>query len=181
MAGAEVVEAVAGGLLVFFVPGYAVTRATFPEWRLGGPTTVLRLLEIVALSFVLSVVLTVVVGALLLAVGPSGFAATWSNPVLESGLAAIALVAFVAGWVRGAYGAPGARAAAPATAADESGAWELDRELDRLAREERRLAHALRVRATGSADDHRLRAELDAIRLRRDELVRRREAEYATP
>jgi hypothetical protein len=179
MDGVSVVEAIVGGLLVFFVPGYALTRATFPEWRLGGPAGSLRLLEIVALAFVLSVVLTVLVGYVLLAAGPTGFQAAWSDPVVEATLAGVALVAFVAGWFRGAYrSSPPARAAT--TDADrEAEPFELLHRLDLLAREERRLRHRLRTRGADHAEQQQIERQLEELRIEVTELRRRREAEYA--
>ncbi|MGA9840161.1 MAG: DUF1616 domain-containing protein [Thermoplasmata archaeon] len=179
MPGASPPEAVAGLFLVFFLPGYALTRAMFPEWRLRGPAAFLRLVETVTLAFVLSVGLTVLAGYLLLTVAPGGFRAYWSDPVLEAVLAGITVVAFVAGWVEGAY-----RREPPSThVADgglgDEGAWELTRELDRLGREERRLNHALRTLAVPS-DEPRIREELTQVRARREELRQVREVEYAS-
>jgi len=172
-------EIVAGFLLVFFVPGYALAKATFPEWRVRGPDGLLRLVELVTLGFVLSVVLTVIVGYALLAAAPGGFQAYWTDPLLEAVLAGIAAIALVGGWFRGAY----ARIPPAATASDapfgETGAWELSRELDRLAREERRVRHELRVHGSDPAEARRLRDELDRIDSERSELQRHREAEYA--
>jgi hypothetical protein len=178
MAGASYPEAFIGLLLVFFVPGYAVVKATFPEWRVRGREVYLRFLEIVTLAFVLSVVLTVLVGSLLL-VTPGGFQAYWTDPVLESVLAGVALVAFAAGWFRGAY-----RKVPPSAPAseggDEASAWELTRELEAIGREERRLEHALRVGGQSSGETARLETELRELRSRRDELRRDREAQYAS-
>jgi len=179
MVGADLAEAMAGVLLVFFVPGYTLTKATFPEWRLRGPAAGLRLLETFSLALVLSVVLTVVVGYGLLRGAPGGFQAFWTDPVLEAALAGIAAAGFVAGWVRGAY----AREPPPPRVeedAGEEGVWELARELEQLGREERRLTHLLRARAATPAEQTRLRAELGEIQARREELQRRREGEYAT-
>lgn len=172
-------EVVVGLLLLFFVPGYALTKATFPEWRIRGRSAILRLLEIVTLSFVLSVVLTVVVGYFLLAASPSGFQAYWSDPALEVGLAVIAAVAFAVGWLRGAYAAEPPPVGTP-EGPDERGAWEVSRELERLGREERRLNHQLRVSGSDPATASRLREELDRIAEERAEIQRRREAEYAS-
>jgi uncharacterized membrane protein len=174
-------EVVAGGLLVFFVPGYALAKATFPEWRVRGREALLRLLELVTLGFVLSVVLTVLVGYALLAAAPGGFQAYWTDPLLEAVLAGIAVVAFLVGWLRGAY----AREPPEAAAADEvdtgdAGAWELSRELDRLAREERRIRHELRVTGKDSPEARRLAGELDRVGAERAALQQRREAEYAS-
>jgi peptidyl-tRNA hydrolase, PTH2 family len=97
-------EAVAGGALLFFVPGFAVAKAVFPERRHTDPDGLLWLVELAALGFVLSVVLTVVVGYLLLVGSPGGFRADWSDPLLEACLAALALVAFVVGLFEGVSG-----------------------------------------------------------------------------
>jgi hypothetical protein len=180
MAGASYPEAFAGLVLVFFLPGYLLTRATFPEWRLRGREAFLRLLETLTLGFVLSVVLTVLVGTLLL-LTPGGFQAYWSDPVLESVLAAIALVAFVAGWFRGAYHRETPPAPVPgAGGSGEAGAWELSRQLEALGREERRLRHALRVGGQPANETARLEAQLVELESRREALRREREAEYAT-
>lgn len=179
MVGANLAESIAGILLVFFVPGYTLTKATFPEWRVRGSTAGLRLLETVSLAFVLSVVLTVVVGYGLLRVAPAGFQADWSDPVLEAALAGIAVVGFVAGWLRGAY-AREPPASPVEEGAGEEGAWELARELERLGREERRLTHRLRTLSGNPTEQTRLREELGEVNARREELQRHREGEYDT-
>lgn len=164
-------EAVAGGLLLFVVPGFAVARSVFPEWRFRGPDGARRALETATLSFVLSIALTVLVGTALLGLAPGGFSAAWSDPLLEALLAAIAAVAFVAGWARGAYArvAPPAPTGEPADARGEEHAWELTRQLDRLHREDRALAR----RADGLAADGPEAAELAR---ERSEIARRIEA-----
>jgi uncharacterized protein DUF1616 len=172
-------EVAAGLLLLFFVPGYTLAKATFPEWRIRGPGATLLLLEIATLSFVTSIVLTVLVGYFLLTAGPAGFQADWSDPVLEAILAGIAAVGFGIGWARGAY-----RRVPPAPSApeppDERGAWELVQELDRLHRDERRLQHDLRRAGSDAAESDRLRRELERIRSEAAALRARRESEYAT-
>ena len=180
MVGADLPEAIVGVLLVFFVPGYTLTRATFPEWRLRGPEASLRLLETVTLALVLSVVLTVLVGYGLLTAAPGGFQAYWTDPVLEAVLGGVAAVGFVAGWVRGAYLRVPPLRHAPGTAKAEEGAWELTRELERLEREERRLNHSLRTRGADPVQQVRLREELDRLKALRERLQERREAQYAT-
>jgi len=171
-------EAIAGGLLVFFVPGFFVTRALFPEWRLRGTGALTRLVETLTLSFVLSVTLTVLVGYLLLTAAPGGFQAYWTDPVLEAVLAAVAVLAFAVGMLRSvsSRGMP----VRPLTEPDPgaSGAWELTRELDRLSQEERRLQHALRV-SRGRAEEGEIRENIEKVRSETEELRRRREAEYA--
>jgi Protein of unknown function (DUF1616) len=172
-------ELVAGLLLLFFLPGYALTKATFPEWRVRGPEATLRLLEITTLAFVTSVVLTVLVGYFLLVAGPTGFQAYWTDPELEGILAGITALGFGVGWVRGAYRRDPPSAPMPEPA-DEVGAWELVEELDRLRRDERRVRHDLRQAARDSADAARLHQELERIQAESAELRSRREAEYAT-
>jgi uncharacterized membrane protein len=171
-------EILAGFLLIFFVPGFTVTRATFPEWRVRGAGGRRRLVETVTLSFVLSVGLTVLVGYAILAGGPTGFQASWSDPVLEAILAGIAAVAFVVGIARGAYRRepPPGPSAAPEAEVDP---LELTRELDRLAREERRIRHQLRVGTPPPAEQEQLNARLAAIVSERSELETRQEASFA--
>jgi uncharacterized membrane protein len=176
----SVTEGLAGGLLLFFVPGYAVAKALFPEWRVRGPEGGRRLLEIVTLSFVTSVGLTVVVGFGILDLAPGGLAATWSDPVLEGALAAVALVALVAALFRGAFARIAPTAVRAMAGTGEEGAWELSRELERLGRDERRLQHALRVSSGSPAESGRLTAELDSVRAEREALRRKREDEYAS-
>jgi uncharacterized membrane protein len=176
----SVAQGIAGGLLLFLVPGYALTKAVFPEWRVRGPEASRRLVEIVTLSFVTSIGLTVVVGYGILDLAPGGFAAAWSDPVLEVVLASVALLALVVALFRGAF-ARNPPAAAPVSAGGgEEGAWELSRELDRLARDERRLQHDLRVSSHNPAETSRLTAELESVRAERNALSRKREEEYGT-
>jgi uncharacterized membrane protein len=175
-----IAEGVAGGLILFFVPGYAIAKALFPEWRVRGPEGGRRLLEIVTLSFVTSIGLTVVVGFGILDLVPGGFAAAWSDPVLEGALAAVALVGFVAAFFRGAFARTPPASPPTAMEAGEEGAWELSRELERLGRDERRLQHALRVYAQNPTEVARLTAELESVKAERDTLRRKREDEYAT-
>jgi len=176
-------EAVVGGLLLFFVPGYAVTKAVFPEWRVRGGDGGRRLLEIVTLSFVTSVGFTVLVGYGLLDLAPGGFAAGWNDPLLESALAAVAVVGLGVALLRGAFSRvppTGHGSISVVGAGGEEGAWEVSRELERLGRDERRLQHALRVAAQDTAETARLTDELARVREERDSLRRKREGEYAT-
>ncbi|HKN06835.1 MAG TPA: DUF1616 domain-containing protein [Thermoplasmata archaeon] len=179
MTAVNIAESLAGGLLLFFVPGYAVTKALFPEWRVLGPDGARRLLEVVTLSFVTSIGLTVVVGFGILSLAPGGFAAAWSDPVLEAALAAVTVLGFAAAFARGAFArAPPTAPPAP-TAPGEEGAWEVSRELERLGRDERRLEHALRVSHENPTETARLTAELESLRAEREAIRRQREEEYA--
>jgi hypothetical protein len=173
-------EGLVGGLLLFFVPGYALTKALFPEWRLRGPLAGRRLVEVVTLSFVTSIGLTVVVGFGILDLAPGGFSAAWSDPLLEAVLATLAGAAFVVSIFRGAWSHVAPAAPSEGGTSGEEDAWELSRELERLGRDERRLEHALRVTTPSPAESARLSAELESVRAEREALRRRREEEYVS-
>ncbi len=183
MAGpTDVLSVAVGVLLVFFLPGFVVTRALWPERRLLRGTGAARaLLETVTLSLVLSVVLTVLVGYLLVEISPGGFEAFWRDPVLEVVLGGITLVAFGAGLLQGAYFRRPVTSAPTVAEVGEEGAWELDRRLERLRQRERRLERAL-ARASDSSSDGsvRLRGELDEVRAEAEAVRRRREGQYAS-
>jgi uncharacterized membrane protein len=171
-------ETFAGLLLVFFAPGYFVTRALFPEWRLRPGDRLRPLLETVTLSFVLSIVLTVLVGEVMLVSFPGGFAATWSDPTLELVLTVVALVAFGVALARGAFARE--PVAGPSAAPHpEEGPWELTRALDRVAAEERTVRRRLRDLPRGSAAAEAAQARIDELRRERETLGRRREEQYA--
>lgn len=161
-----------GAALFFFLPGFAVARAVFPEKRFRGAAGLRGALELVVLSFVLSVALTVLVGYLLLSVAPGAFSATWDTPTLEVALAALAAVGFGVGAARGAYSATPPAGRAPAALAGDEGAWQLSRKLDRLAAERR----AARRERTGAAEAGT--ARLARIDDEEGALARAREAEY---
>ena len=176
--GGNPAEAAVGLALVFVLPGFAIGRATFPEWRFRGPDALTRVVETAALSLLLSVGVTILLGFGWLNLPGTGFAATWSNPTLELSLAAVTVVALVVAWGRGAF----RRAPPPAPALEPEGgaegAWETMRKAEGLAREERRLQHALR-RPPAGADVARLRADLDRVTEEIKALRAAREAEYA--
>ncbi len=179
MSGLILLESGVGFVLVFFLPGYAISRALFPEWRLRGPLALRRLVELTTLSFVLSVTLTALVGYGLLTAAPGGFQAAWSNPVLEGVLLGVTVVAGGAGVARGAYRRDPLASPAPSSSGGEEGAFELTRQLDLLGREERRIRHGLRSPAPTPPERDRLRHRLEEIEEERADLSRRREAEYA--
>ncbi len=178
MGSLAVVEAVAGGLLIFVLPGFTIAKAVFPERRLATPQGVRWAIELAALSLVLSVVLTVVVGYGLLVGAPGGFTAAWSDPLLEVVLAAITLVAFAVGWLEGAYAREAPVRPGPPPETDP---WELTQSLDRLQRERRGLERQLRALAPSSTEDgDGLRRRIEAIAAQERTLRERQEAEYAT-
>jgi len=179
MTAVAVLEVVVGALIVFFVPGYAATRALFPEWRIRGRDALRRSVETLTLSLVLRVVLTVLIGYLLLVAAPGGFQAAWNDPVLEAVLLGVAVVAFVVAALRGAFAHPPPTSADRGTPPGEEGAWELTRELDQLGREERRLRRTLATSEPSSREEQDLRSRLVQVEGRSAELRRRREGEYA--
>ena len=178
MGPGNAVETLVGLLLLFVVPGYAVTRAVFPEWRMRGENALRRGVEVLTLSFVLSVSLTVLLGYVLLSAFSGGFSAAWSDPLLEATLAAVTLVAGSVAYLRGAFArVPPIPPRWTEEEPGEEGAWEVTVELDRLAREERRLEHDLRRIGADPERTRVLRSSLEGVRAERESLERRREAE----
>ena len=171
------VEALLGVLLVFVLPGFALSRALFPEWRFRGPAGLLRAVETGAMSLVLSAAVTILGGFVLLNT-PAGFSATWSDPTLEGVLAGITVLGLAVAAYRGAFArvAPTARPLEPLSG-EEGGAEALAR-AEELAREERRLRHALRV-APDDASAARLKDDLGRVRAEVQRLGTAREEEYA--
>ncbi|MCI4319545.1 MAG: DUF1616 domain-containing protein [Thermoplasmata archaeon] len=171
--------AVLGGLLVFALPGYAVTKAVFPEWRLRGPNALLTAVELATLSFVLSVVLSVLVGFVLLNTAPAGFQANWTDPRLEAALGAITALGLTGAVARGGF----ARVAPSAPLLEEdqgaTGGWEAVRRLDRLVREERGLRRSLVAAPPGSEEERELRSRIERVRAEAASVRTSREAELA--
>ncbi|MCI4349476.1 MAG: DUF1616 domain-containing protein [Thermoplasmata archaeon] len=169
--------AVGGLLLLFFLPGFAVTRALFPEQRVVRPRSIRTLVEQVTLSVFVSLALTVLVGFALLGTS-GGFGAAPSDPLVELALVAVTVVALVTAVLRGSFSA-----VPPATVSTEEpgneGALELVRALDDLAREERRLRHRMRGAPGDSLEHAKVAAELETVRDEATRLRARREAEYA--
>ncbi|MHB8351302.1 MAG: hypothetical protein ACYDFT_01200 [Thermoplasmata archaeon] len=169
----------AGGALLLALPGLAWTRAVFPEWRFRGPLAITRAIETAALALLISVSLTILVGFALTFGSDSGFPATWSDPILEAILAALAVVGLAVALARGGFDriAPSAPPPEPAPGADSPAP--LLGELVRIRRDGRRIEHLMRQRDLPERDRQRLRAELGELRAREGELRRAREAEYA--
>ncbi len=169
-------EMVAGLLLLFVLPGFTVTKAVFPEWRIRGDEALLRATELGTLTLTVSAALVVLVGFGIENGTAAGFEATWSDPVLETALALIALAAFAVGWVRGAYRHDPPAAAPRAPIPGEEGAWELLGELDALRREERRLLHARRTAPAAGRPE--IEARLAEVRAEADRRRSERAEEY---
>ena len=169
-------DAVVGLLLLFVLPGFTITKAVFPEWRVRGDDALLRATELGTMTLTVSAALVVLVGFGIENGTVAGFSATWSDPVLEAALAVIAVAAFAAGWIRGAYRREPPAAPSTEPVPGEAGAWELLRELDALRREERRLLHALRH--ASSAERPGIEARLAEVRAGAERRRTAREEEY---
>ncbi len=135
-------------------------------------------METAALTLLLSVAYTVLVGSVLLNLSTVGFSATWSHPVLEEGLLAITGAAAALAVLRGGFSRNVPPAPTPEPSGGAEGGWELMRKNEELARRERRLRHALRT-AHDARESDRIRAELDGLGRERESLRNAREAEYA--
>ncbi|MCI4362698.1 MAG: DUF1616 domain-containing protein [Thermoplasmata archaeon] len=174
----DTVEFWTGGLLLFALPGYAWTRALFPEWKIRGPHALDRAVRTGTLAFVWSLSFVVVVGSILSEIPSLGFSAAWSNPRLELILAGLSAIGFVVAFVRGAFRRVGDEAPFAALPGEDSPLPWL-REFDRLEREERRLRRALARSAPDSEGARLLTTELDRLKAESRTLRRRREDEYA--
>jgi hypothetical protein len=170
-------EAAVGLLLLFFLPGFALTRALYPERRVLRPLSLLRLVEQLTLGIVLSVAVSILVGFAWLGT-PGGVQASWSDPLVEVTLAGIAAAAFVLAFARGSF----ARLPPPGPALEAQGGLSdpttLLHELEGLHREERRIRHRLRVAGGAAPATGEDAQELERIRQEIRRLESRREAEY---
>lgn len=175
--GAELAEYWLGGALLFALPGYAWSRALFPEWRLRGRWALDAAVRLGTLSFVWSLAILVVVGSTLSEVPSLGFSAAWSDPRLELLLAGLTLVGFAVAVLRGAFSAPAPEPSGPVGPETASPLPTL-RQLDRIAREENRVRRALRRSPAGSEGRARLEEELERLRVRSEEVRRTRQEEY---
>jgi hypothetical protein len=174
----DTIEFWVGGLLLFALPGYAWTRALFPEWRLRGVHALDRAVRTGTLSFVWSLAFVVVVGSTLSEIPSLGFSAAWSDPRLELLLAGLSAIGFTLAILRGAFRPEmGGNVAPPGPGEDSPLPWL--REFDRIAREERRLKRALARSAPDSEGARRLASELDRLDSESRSLRRRREEQYA--
>jgi Protein of unknown function (DUF1616) len=176
---ANLALALVGALLVFALPGYALTKSVFPEWRVRGARALLTAVELGTMSFVLSITLTVLVGFFLLNASPGGFQATWNDPVVELVLAGITAIGVVVAYRRGAF----AREPPAAPAVEEerglSGGWEAMRRMDQLAREERGLRRSLTRIAPGSEEERQVRSRLAGVQAEASAVRAARESEVA--
>lgn len=172
-----VYEAVASVLLFFVLPGLALSRAVFPEWRFRGAGGTEHIVETAAFSLVVSVSLTVVVGFALANSPGAGFSAAWTDPILQTVLFAITVVALGVAFARGAFNRepPSGSPREPSPPARD---WETLRELDRIARERGRILRAIQRASDDPKEVRRLEARLDELNVESERVKRRREAEF---
>lgn len=173
----DALAAVAGALLVFVVPGLALNRALFPDWRFRGPSGTARVVETGVMSLFGSVALTVVVGSAL-AAGPGlTFQASWRDPELEAVLGVLSAALFAVAALRGAFRRDPPVPPATETAPAEFDGWSRLREFSAV--EERlRAARRAFIGAPSSEEQDRWRAEVRRLEGEREELRRRREVEF---
>lgn len=172
----EGAEAVAGGALLFFLPGFTSTKALFPEWHLLKSGWI-RAVELLTLSLVVSVAYTILVGFVLGNLPGSLFQAGWSDPLLEAILGGFAAVAFVIGLLRGSYSLLPLAKEPGSDVSEKPGTWETVTSLEWLRSRRRTIEVAMR-----SADAPRkqeLTRELEQIQRTEEELRAQREAEFA--
>jgi hypothetical protein len=172
-------EIAVGLLLVFALPGYAITKATFPEWRLRGPEALLRAVEIGTLSLLLSVTVTILVGFVLGNLPGSFFQAGWTDPLLEVILVGISGVGLAVAALRGGFRRTAPSIPPPEPSPGEEDPMALLRSLEASQREVRRLRHAVRTLRAGDPERDRLEKALVDAERRFQELRGAREAEYA--
>ncbi|HEV2166420.1 MAG TPA: DUF1616 domain-containing protein [Thermoplasmata archaeon] len=176
----EPLEIVAGLLLVFFLPGFAITRALFPERRVFRPLSWKNLLEQLTSSVVLSVALTILVGFVWLGTS-TGVQANWSDPLEEATLGAVAAVALGIAVARGGFSVLPPKSAPLEPQGGHSDPVEVVHRLDLLAREERTLTHRIRVVGSRSDAAQPLVQELERVQGEAARLRAEREEEYARP
>jgi hypothetical protein len=169
-------QAGAGLLLVFVLPGFAMARALFPEWRFRGELGLTRAVETVTLTLVLSVSTTILVGFMLLN-SSAGFSAVWSDPLLQITLVSITAVCAGLAWGRGAFSHVPPAGPVPEPLGGEVGGAERLAMAEHLARRSRRVRHQIRARPSPS-ELARLEAELSLLDEEARQMGEAREAEY---
>ena len=174
--------AVGAIVLFFFLPGYLLVKALWPEKRWRGPQGAITAVEMLTGGFVASLGIFLIVGFVL---GNTGqFYASPSSPTLEGILAVLAVIFLALGWIQGAY----RKDPPPAPSFVEPplpGEEDLEPMLGRFqewAREERRLqreVHRARREGAPSADRARLEEQLQELRAVRRKAERTREEELS--
>ncbi len=175
--GVSPAAAIAGLAVLFLLPGLGLTAALFPERFRPALDRALAAVEVVALSVIVSLSVTILFGELLQTAGP-GFSASWSDPRLELLDLGLGLAGLGVGAVRGAF-RRSVPATPPETPAGDRG-WETLRTFERLDREERRIDRSLRGGGLGAGERADLERRRELIRAERQSLRERREREYAS-
>lgn len=178
MSAENVPFALAALALFFFVPGYLLMKALWPEKRWKGPEATIVALEMVTGGFLASLGLFLLVG---FGLGNAGdFEAGASDPLVEGILAAFALVFFLAGWFQGAYRKeppPAPSFVEPPGPGEEDLGPLLD-QFQTWSREERDLRreiHRLRREGGDPQELERRTEELEALKAKRKEAERERQ------
>jgi hypothetical protein len=178
----DVLFEVLAAALFFFVPGFFLLRALFPEWRMRGEGGREHALVLFTGGIVLSVVLTILIGFYLGNVGL--FQAGMSDPLLEEILGGLSLIFLVVGIARGAFAPvppPPSRFVEVTLPGEDDGA-EFLAELAEMGARERRLRHEIRkARREGSRDLPTLESQLSELLARRGELERSRDQMLRKP
>jgi hypothetical protein len=169
-------QAAIGLLLLYVLPGFAIARALFPEWRFRGESGTLHAVETAVLTVVLSVASTILVGFVLLN-SSAGFSADWSNPLLETGLLGITAVGGGLAWGRGAFARTPPTGPALEPEAGALGGAEALAAAEEIQRRVRRIRHELKAHPSPS-EAARLQDELRVLEIEARRLGRDREASY---
>jgi hypothetical protein len=174
-----------GILLIFFAPGFALLHALFPGRKYFGP---FHPFAMPAMSAVMSVAITVVVGTILGllpgGIGGKGWfqGAQTGAPILELSLASIALIAFIVAWSRGAFPLLGGKSEYD-NVSERGEPEEVTMLRDLRLEEERLRKEAARVRRrAGQSRDHGVKGALtdaahDLDRERKDQDRRAKDVE----
>ncbi|HEV2519661.1 MAG TPA: DUF1616 domain-containing protein [Thermoplasmata archaeon] len=175
----ELWQAAVGLMLIYFLPGFAVTRALFPERRVFRPTSAKVLVEQLTSSVILSVAITILAGYVWLGTSV-GVQVTWAQPRVEESLAVISGVTLAVAAARGSFARRAPKGPDLAPESGHSDPMAIIRQLDELGRRRRSLEHQRRVTGADSPDSVSID---EAIRQIDDEdraLRAQREAEYAS-
>lgn len=166
-------------LLYFFVPGYLLVKALWPEKRWKGPKAEITAVEMVTAGFLSSLGLLLVIGFVL--GNSNAFQASAADPLLEEILAALSLVFLALGWFRGAYAREPPQVPSfvePVSPGEEDLASTFGR-LESLLRDEREAQRSLRQarREKAPSEDLRaLEARVEEVRAKRRRAQQEREA-----
>ncbi|HLF05733.1 MAG TPA: DUF1616 domain-containing protein [Thermoplasmata archaeon] len=98
---ANELQAAAGLLLIFFLPGFTLIRVLFPRKEELNPEY--GLLYQIALGMVMSLVIVVLLGFFLTSMTKPTGGGYFDGPTLWSSLGGLTVILFVVGWWRGAY------------------------------------------------------------------------------